>query len=98
MRALVAIVAACVIVGASAGTSIGPASIQHVRELLSGIFDDVGAILNSFNGGPNDPASPVTNATALNNDVARLNAASGKAQDLAAELQRIKDQASSDDR
>ena len=98
MRAFLAIVAAGIIVGASTGTSIGPASMQHVRELLSGIFDDVGAILNSFNEGPGDPASPVTNATALNNDVARLNSASGKAQDLAVELQRIKDQASADDR
>lgn len=95
---MVAIIAAGIVVGASAGASVGPASLQHVRELLSGIFEDVAAIANSFDGGPDDPKSPVTNAATLNDDAERLNSASRKAQDLADELNRIKDEASRDGR
>ena len=84
--------------GAVAGTSLGPASFAHVEELLTGIFDDVGAILTSFSGGPDDPNGPVTNGTTLSKDAARLDAASHKAQDLVVELNRIKGEAGRDGR
>lgn len=86
------------ILGASAGAALGPASFRHVQELVLGIFEDVGAILNSFSGGPDDPKGPVTNATTLRTDAERLNAASRKAHDLAAELSRIKDDSLHNDR
>ena len=95
---LVAIVAAGVVVGASAGVALPPSSLQHARELLSGILEDVDAIFTSFSAPPDDPKSPVTNPTTLGNDGVRLSSASRKAQDLAAELNRLKDESSRDGR
>lgn len=54
-----------------------------------GIFQDVGAILNTFAGGPDDPHSPVTDQQTLKQDSERLNAATRKANELASELSNL---------
>lgn len=87
MRTLVTLIAAGVLAGSAAGPSL-VADRQHVQDLLTGILQDVGAILNSFTGGPDDPKSPVTNRSTLQQDVAYLDAASQQAQELANELNR----------
>lgn len=71
---------ASAILGASVGLS------PHARDLLAGIFQDVGAILNTFEGGPNDPHNPVTDPQTLKQDSQRLDAATRKANELASEL------------
>jgi hypothetical protein len=85
MRSLLLIAIASVVFG---GTSLG-GSAQRIEDLLTGIFQDVGAIANSFEGGPDDPHGPVTNAAARTQDQARLDAATDKAQRLAGELQQL---------
>src|SRR5437588_5159282 len=54
----------------------------RVRDLLVGIFEDVGSIANSFSGGPDDPQGPVRDDRALNKDSERLDSASRKANQL----------------
>jgi hypothetical protein len=84
------LVFASIVVGGSAGGLLG-VNAQHAEQLLTGILRDVGAILQSFEGGPDDPRSPVTNASSLAEDQARLDAASRKANELASEMQHIQD-------
>jgi hypothetical protein len=62
----------------------------QARDLLVGMFEDVGAILKSFAGGPDDPNSPVTNSATLKQDAARLDSATHKANQLAAELDNLR--------
>ena len=81
-------VAAITLLGGSAGAVMGINS-QRVETLLQGIFQDVGAILQSFEGGPDDPKNPVTNQTTLAQDAQRLDAATRKANDLADELNKL---------
>jgi hypothetical protein len=69
--------------------------VQHVFELLVSIGEDVGAILNSFSdGGIDGPKSPITNPTALREADSRLEAATRTANELATELDRIKNERS----
>jgi len=88
VRTLVTLVAALTLVGGTAGATLGVDS-QRVEDLLVGIFQDVGSILNSFAGGPDDPKNPVTNAATLHQDAARLDAATRKANELADELNKL---------
>ena len=90
LRSILVLVFASVVVGSSAGGLLG-ANAQHAEDLLAGILRDVGAILQSFEGGPDDPKSPVTNASSLAEDQAHLDAATRKADQLATELQHIQD-------
>jgi hypothetical protein len=64
----------------------------RVRELVTGILEDVGAILSSFAGGPDDPKGPVNDRNTLATDSARLDSATQKANQLASELSRLKGQ------
>lgn len=57
-----------------------------MRQLVTGIFEDVSGILGSFEGGPDDPRSPVTNQNTLATDSTRLAGATQKANQLASEL------------
>jgi hypothetical protein len=93
VRRLVLILASTVVLGSSSGAVAGW-DTQRARELLAGIFDDVGAILSSFEGGPTDARSPVTNQLALKQDSARLDAATRRAEQLATELSKLETQAS----
>jgi hypothetical protein len=86
LRIVLTGILASVIVGTSAG-AVGLNA--HARELLAGIFDDVAAILSSFEGGPDDPKSPVTNSATLKQDAARLDSATQKANQLASELSNL---------
>ena len=61
----------------------------NARDLLVGMFDDVGAILHSFEGGPDDPRSPVSNQDTLQLDSEHLASATQKARLLANELSRL---------
>jgi hypothetical protein len=88
LRTLVTFVAAITLVGSSAGATLGINS-QRVEKLLEGIFQDVGAILQSFEGGPDDPKNPVTNRATLQQDSQRLDAATRKANDLADQLNKL---------
>ncbi|MBV8713870.1 MAG: hypothetical protein JO020_02565 [Chloroflexi bacterium] len=89
MRVVLTGLLASVILGTSA-VGLSP----HARELLTGIFQDVGSILNSFTGGPDDPHSPVTNSVTLKQDSARFDSATQKAQQLATELGKLDRQTS----
>jgi hypothetical protein len=84
----VAIMLFAVSVGGASGYALRMPQLDRARDLLTGIFDDVAAIANSFAGGPDDPHSPVVDRTALAQDKAHLDAATQKAQALADELQR----------
>ena len=88
MRTLVTAIAVLTVIGTSAGATLGIDG-QRVGQLLEGILQDVGAILNSFAGGPNDPTNPVTNANTLRQDSQRLEAATRKANELADELNKL---------
>jgi hypothetical protein len=81
-------IAVLTVIGTSAGASIG-IDVERVEQLLEGIFQDVGAILNSFAGGPDDPTNPITNAGTLRQDSERLQAATRKAYSLADELNKL---------
>jgi hypothetical protein len=76
------------VLGVSAGPALG-INPQRVENLLVGIFEDVGDILRSFEGGPDDPNGPVRNSATLAQDSARLDAATLKANQLAVELQNL---------
>lgn len=80
MRLVLSGILASAILGASVGLS------PHARDLLTGIFQDVGAILNTFEGGPDDPHNPVADQRTLKQDSERLDAATRKANELASEL------------
>ena len=97
MRSILALVLASALFGGGAAGLLG-ANAQHAEQLLTGILQDVGAILQSFEGGPDDPKSPITNSSSLADDQARLDAARGKANDLAIELQHLQDGAAGRDR
>jgi hypothetical protein len=71
---------------------------QHAEELVLGIVQDMATILSSFAGGPDDPHSPVTNSSTLAQDAARLDSATQKANELAAEMRRLQDRTSQRDR
>jgi hypothetical protein len=88
LRALLAFIAACAILGGSAGVAFG-SEARQAQDVLTGIFEDIGDILNSLAGGPNDPRNPVTNENALRQDAQRLNEATQKASQLAAELSNL---------
>ena len=88
MRVALTAILASLIIGTWAGATVGLNA--HARELLTGIFDDVGAILNSFAGGPDDPSNPVTNQATLKQDAARLDSATRKANQLATELNNLR--------
>jgi len=88
LRTLVTFFAAITLVGGSAGATMG-INGQRVEKLLEGIFQDVGAILQSFEGGPDDPTNPVANSATLQKDSQRLDAATRKANDLADELNKL---------
>jgi hypothetical protein len=79
------ILAGTAVLGTSQGAALGLPT-QRARDLMAGILDDVGSILTSFAGGPDDPKNPVANQTTLNADSVRLDAATHKAEQLAAEL------------
>jgi hypothetical protein len=89
VRKILLILAGTAVIGTSGGASMGLPT-QHARELMAGILDDVGSILSSFAGGPDDPKSPVVNPTTLNTDSARLDAATRKAEQLATELGKLR--------
>jgi hypothetical protein len=57
----------------------------RVRDLLTSIFQDIGAILGSFANGP-DSRNPVTDAGALKEAAGHLDSATSKATQLASEL------------
>ena len=88
MRILVTAIAALTVIGTSAGASMG-VNGQRVEQLVEGILQDVGSILNSFAGGPDDPTNPVSNAATLKQDSQRLEAATQKANSLADELKKL---------
>jgi hypothetical protein len=88
LRVVLTWILAPLIIGGSAGATVGLNS--HARDLLAGIFEDVGGILNSFAGGPDDPSSPVTNRATLEQDAARLDSATRKADQLATELNNLR--------
>jgi hypothetical protein len=97
LRSILVLIFASVVVGGSAGGVLG-VNAQHAEQLLAGILQDVGAILQSFEGGPDDPKSPVTNTSSLAEDQARLDAASQKASELATEMQKMQDGVAGRDR
>lgn len=84
MRVLLTGLLASVILGTSA---VGLNS--DARDLLVGIFQDVGAILNSLAGGPDDPKNPVVNSVTLKQDSEHLNSATRKAEQLATVLGKL---------
>ena len=86
MRMLVAVLVTSAAFGTWAETSF-----PQVNQLLSGIFDDVGAIAQSFSGGPDDPRGPVVDVATRNQDARRLEAATEKANQLADTLHHIAD-------
>jgi hypothetical protein len=88
VRIVFLVIAASAVIGTSAGATLG-VNLQHVRDLVAGIVQDVGGILNSFAGGPDDPKSPVTNAATLRDDQQRLDEATRKAEQLATELHNL---------
>ena len=94
MRKLLLVGAACIWLGASGRVqSLNDIpDAGRVRDLLVGIFEDVSSIGNSFSGGPDDPQGPVRDDRALNNDSARLDAATRKANQLGSELSRLQGQ------
>ena len=76
-----------------ASTVVGTSAIglnAHARDLLLGIFQDVDEILTSFAGGPNDPNNPIDNQATLNRDAQRLNSATDKAEQLASEMNNLR--------
>jgi hypothetical protein len=87
LRSLLLIAIASVVLGGSAGASLGGGNTQRIVDLLTGIFQDVGTIANSFAGGPNDPRNPVNSSAVLNQDRAQMDDATDKARLLAGELQ-----------
>ena len=90
MRSLLVIAVASLVLGGS-GAALNLPQLQHVQELLNGIFDDVSEIGRSFAGGPNDPRSPVVDKRALSSDKARLDSATAKANQLTDELAQLRD-------
>jgi len=88
LRTLLTIVFATAALGVSAGPVLG-LNPQRVENLLVGIFEDIGDILRSFEGGPDDPKGPLQNSATLAQDSAHLDAATRKANQLAIELQNI---------
>jgi hypothetical protein len=90
VRKVLLIFLSVVVLGGSGGsTALGS---DRVHGLLLGIFQDVGAILTSFAGGPDDPNGPVSNFTTLRIDSERLQSATQKADQLATELNRLQTQ------
>jgi hypothetical protein len=81
------LILASTLLGTSVGATLGLNT--HARDLLIGIFQDVGTILHSFEGGPDDPNSPVTNEATLRQDSDRLDSATRKAEQLATELSKL---------
>jgi hypothetical protein len=63
---------------------------EHVRDLLVGIADDIQAIFESFSGGLDNPHDPALDPVTLKQDQARLAAATSKANELRAELEKVK--------
>jgi len=92
----IAILLSAVLGGSGVALQLPP--FQRAEELLSGIFDDVGAIYVSFAGGPNDPHSPVVDGRTLERDRGHLSDASSKAEQLATELSRLRDGKGADGR
>jgi hypothetical protein len=93
VRIFLLLAAVCVFLGGSASLpSPGAIDQSRVRELLTGIFEDVGAILSSFEGGPEDPKGPVNDRNALASASARIDSATQKAYQLASELGRLQGQ------
>jgi hypothetical protein len=83
------------------GTTAGPVlglNLQHARDLLLGIAQDVDAIFNSFSGGPDDPNGPVSNSVTLAQDRERLDAATRKASELATEVSNLQNGTAERDR
>jgi hypothetical protein len=64
-------------------------TMGRMRDLLTGIADDVLAIFGSFSGGIDSATSPVNDPAALRDAAARLESARGKAEVLATEVQSI---------
>ncbi len=88
MRGTIGLIAAAVLLGSSGG-AVARLNTQRVQDLLGGIFQDVATIVESFSGGPNDPRGPVSDSGTLARDKASLDAATQKANDLAAELSKV---------
>jgi hypothetical protein len=86
---VIAILLSAVLGGSGVALQLPP--FQRAEELLTGIFHDVEAIYASFEGGPNDPKSPVVDRRALEQDRGHLNDASSKAEQLAGELAKLSD-------
>lgn len=61
---------------------------QRIAGLLQGIFQDIGAIYASFANGP-DSRNPVTDPSSLREASNHLDSATGKAYDLAREMQSL---------
>lgn len=97
MRSILALVLASAVFGSGAVGLFG-ANPQYAEQLLTGILQDIGGILQSFEGGPDDPRGPVANPSSLADDQSRLAAATRKANELATELQRIEDGVAGRDR
>lgn len=96
MRTLLTLIVALAALGLSAG-SVAGVNAQHAQELLTSILQDVGAILNSFAGGPDDPGNPVSNPATLARDQSLLDAATRHAEELATELQQSFDRSAGHD-
>ena len=96
MRKVLLLLLSVAVLGGSGGSTV-PGS-DRVRELLSGIFQDVDTIVTSFAGGPNDPNGPVSNSTALRADAERLRSATQKADQLTTQLNRLQAQNQTGDR
>jgi hypothetical protein len=93
VRNLLLLAAVCLFLGGSGHIpSLEAIDQTRVRELVTGILQDVGAILNSFAGGPEDPKGPVNDRNTLATDAARLDSATQKANQLASELSRLQGQ------
>jgi hypothetical protein len=87
MRSLVAL--AALIAAVSAGAPHAAVDTSRVKDLLTGIAQDIGAIYDAFAGGPNDPHSPVNDQVALRDAASHLDSATARANQLADELQRV---------
>jgi len=75
-------------VDAPGGQAAGPEP-QRVQALLSGIADDMDGIARSFAGGLDNPHNPVSDPAVLQQDSDRLAAATSKARELQAEMDRL---------
>jgi hypothetical protein len=63
--------------------------LQRIQQLMVGIGEDIGAILQSLSSRPDAPHNPVSDPAALKEAENRLESATSKAHDLADELDKL---------